>query len=364
MTEMTIVAKTLPVTPIPMKLSDKWFGWAIPLLLDVGVLVAVLASLCIGAYPMSFGQAARIVMHLAWPGPLPANPPWSVKEITVVQVIRLPRVLLATLAGLGLGISGTALQAMMRNPLVGPDIVGVSSGAAFGGVLAMLWDFSPAGIIGLAFCGGMLAMACTFSLAKLSEADTDSMIQILAGVFIGAFFLALIDLIKHLANDAQLPTMAYWLLGTFVGADAKKVAMIAVPTLCAGAVLMTMRWRLNLLSLGDIDAKTLGMNVAMLRWLIIGLVSLIVASQVAVSGLVGWVGLVVPHIARMLVGPDHRRLLPTAGLLGALFVLSLDDLTRALLKAEIPVGVLTALVGTPVICFLLWKSQGKGWGCE
>jgi iron complex transport system permease protein len=203
---------------------------------------------------MSFGQAARIVMHLAWPGPLPANPPWSVKEITVVQVIRLPRVLLATLAGLGLGISGTALQAMMRNPLVGPDIVGVSSGAAFGGVLAMLWDFSPAGIIGLAFCGGMLAMACTFSLAKLSEADTDSMIQILAGVFIGAFFLALIDLIKHLANDAQLPTMAYWLLGTFVGADAKKVAMIAVPTLCAGAVLMTMRWRLNLLSLGDIDA--------------------------------------------------------------------------------------------------------------
>ena len=340
------------------------YGWAIPLLLGAGVLVSILASLCIGAYPMSFAQAARIVMHLAWPGPLPANPPWTVKEITVVQIVRLPRVLLATLAGLGLGISGTALQGMMRNPLVGPDIVGVSSGAAFGGVLAMLWDLPPAGIIGLAFCGGMLAMASTFGLAKLSHAGTESMSTILAGVFSGAFFLALIDLIKHLANDAQLPSMVFWLLGTFVGADARKVAMIAIPTLCGGAVLMTLRWRLNLLSLGDLDAKSLGMNVGALRWVIIALVSLIVASQVAVSGVVGWVGLVVPHCARMLVGPDHRRLLPTAGLLGALFVLGLDDFTRAVMRAEIPVGVLTALIGTPVVCFLLWKSQGKGWGRE
>ena len=364
MTEMTMTAKVMPTESVPKVLSREKFDWAIPLLLGVGVLVAILASLCIGAYPMSFAQAARIVMHLAWPGPLPSNPRWTAKEIIVVQIVRLPRVLLATLAGLGLGISGTALQGMMRNPLVGPDIVGVSSGAAFGGVLAMIFDLPPAEIIGLAFCGGLLAMACTFGLAKLAKAETDSMITILAGVFVGALFLALIDLIKHLANDAQLPSMVFWLLGTFVGADAKKVAMIAIPTLCGGALLMTLRWRINLLSLGDLDAKTLGMNVGMLRWLIIALVSLIVASQVAVSGLVGWVGLVVPHVARMLVGPDHRRLLPTAALLGALFTLGLDDLTRAVLRAEIPVGVLTALVGTPLICFLLWKSQGKGWERE
>jgi iron complex transport system permease protein len=362
--EMILTAKAMPSASAPKALSIEKYGWVIPLLLGVGVLLAMLASLCIGVYPMSFGQAARIVMHLAWPGPLPTDPPWSVKEITVVQIVRLPRVLLATLAGLGLGISGTALQGMMRNPLVGPDIIGVSSGAALGGVLAMLWDFLPAGIIGLAFCGGMLAMICTFGLAKLSHACIDSMITILAGVFIGAFFLALIDFIKHLANDAQLPSMVYWLLGTFVGADAKKVAMIAIPTLGCGSILMTLRWRLNLLSLGDLDAKSLGMNVGVLRWVIIALVSLIVASQVAVSGLVGWVGLVVPHFARMLVGPDHRRLLPTAGLLGALFILGLDDITRAIVRAEIPVGVLTALVGTPMVCFLLWKSQGKGWGRE
>jgi iron complex transport system permease protein len=364
MTEITMAANVMPAVAAPKTPSSDNGGWAIPLLLGVGVLLAMLASLCIGAYPMSLAQAARIVMHLAWPGPLPVNPPWTVKEITVVQIIRLPRVLLATLAGLGLGISGTALQGMMRNPLVGPDIVGVSSGAAFGGVLAMAWDFSPAGIIGVAFCGGILAMACTFGLAKLSHAGTDSMITILAGVFVGAFFFALIDLIKHLANDAQLPSMAFWLLGTFVGADARKVAMIAIPTLVGGAVLMTLRWCLNLLSLGDLDAKSLGMNVGVVRWVIITLVSLIVASQVAVSGVIGWVGLVVPHCARMLVGPDHRRLLPTAGLLGALFVLGLDDFTRAVMKAEIPVGVMTALIGTPVVCFLLWKLQGKGWGRE
>jgi iron complex transport system permease protein len=137
--------------------------------------------------------------------------------------------------------------------------------------------------------------------------------------------------------------------------------MIAIPTLCGGAVLMLLRWRLNLLSLGDLDASSLGINVLWLRWAIIAVVSLIVASQVSVSGIIGWVGLVVPHCARMLVGPDHRRLLPASALLGGLFVLGLDDLTRSVVQAEIPVGILTALFGTPVICFLFWKTQTRGW---
>jgi iron complex transport system permease protein len=157
-------------------------------------------------------------------------------------------------------------------------------------------------------------------------------------------------------------TITKWLIGSFVGADWTKVASIGIPTLCGGAILMALRWRMNLLSLNDLDAKSLGINVGVLRWAIIVLVSLIVASQVAVSGIVAWVGLVVPHCARMLVGPDHRRLLPTAGLLGALFVLGLDDLTRSIVHGGLPVGTLTALVGTPTVCFLLWKSRGKGWG--
>ncbi|HTV32966.1 MAG TPA: iron ABC transporter permease [Methylocella sp.] len=328
------------------------------------MLAAIVGSLCIGAYPMSFWKALLIVSHLAMPWPLPENPPWDLKELTVVEIIRLPRVLLATLAGIALGMSGTALQGMMRNPLVGPDLVGVTSGAALGGVMAMFFDWPPVGVIGLAFVGGLGAMVCTFSLAKLAGGRSDGIPVILAGIFIGAFFLACVGLVQFLAPDWKLTNMVYWLLGSFVGADPQKVYMLAIPTLAGGAILMCLRWRLNLLSLGDLDAASLGVNVTLLRWGLIALVSLIVAAQVSVSGTIGWIGLVVPHCARMLVGPDHRRLLPASALLGGLFILGLDDLTRSIVQAEIPVGVLTALFGTPIICFLFWKTQSKGWSID
>lgn len=340
------------------------YGWVPSVLLGVALCAAILASLCIGAYPMSFWKASRILGHLAWPGPLPANPPWTAKEITVVQLIRLPRVLVATLAGMGLGMAGTALQGMIRNPLVGPDIVGVSSGAGFGAVLAMLLQLPPLGIIALAFCGAMVAILCTFSLSKAAGASANSTVLVLAGIFIGAFFTAMVSLVQFIAPDWNTLRMTYWLLGTFAEADATKVTIIAVPTLACGSLLMLLRWRLNLLSLGTLDATSLGVNAGALRWVLIALVSLIVAAQVAVSGIVGWVGLVVPHCARMLVGPDHRRLLPTAALLGSLFVLGLDDIARSVVKADLPVGILSALIGTPVVCALLWKSRGKGWGDE
>jgi iron complex transport system permease protein len=337
------------------------FARITPFLLGAAIFVAMAGSLLLGAYPMSYGKAATILAHLAWPFPLPADPPWNVKELTVVQIVRLPRVLVATLSGIGLGMAGAALQGVMRNPLVGPDLVGVTSGAAFGGVLAMMFDLPPAGIVGLAFAGGLLAMVLTFGLSRLAGASDSSMALILAGVFVGAFFMALVGLVQFVVSDAKLPGIVYWLLGSFIGADPQKVYMIAVPTLGGGAVLMLLRWRLNLLSLGDVDAATLGVNVHLLRWIVISLVSLIVAAQVSVAGIVGWVGLVVPHLARMLVGPDHRRLLPASALLGGLFVLGIDDLTRTIVVGEIPVGILSALFGTPIICFLFWKTQTRGW---
>jgi iron complex transport system permease protein len=155
--------------------------------------------------------------------------------------------------------------------------------------------------------------------------------------------------------------MVYYLLGTFARADPKSVWMLAVPTLCGGAVLMLLRWRFNLLSLGDLDATSLGANLPTLRWVIIAIVSLIVAAQVSVSGIIGWIGLVIPHCARMLVGPDHRRLLPASALLGALFTLGIDDFTRTIIRTDIPIGVMTALLGTPIIIFIFWKTQTKGW---
>ena len=337
-------------------------AWLAPALLGAAVILAIFGSLCIGVYSVPFDHVVEIIGAMALPFPMPEHAPWTLKEQIVVQVVRLPRVIVATMAGLGLGLSGAALQGMMRNPLVSPDLVGVTSGAAFGGVLAMLFDCPSAGVIACAMAGGVAALAATTLLTKLVRRTGDSFVVVLAGVFVGAFFTAMVGIVEYTSDShTQLPNMVYWLLGSFVGADPKKIAMIAIPTLGAGSVLMLLRWRINLLSLGDLDAASLGFDAARLRWTIILLVSIIVASQVAASGVIGWVGLVVPHLARMMVGPDHRRLLPTSALLGGLFTLALDDASRIFFTQEIPVGLLTAAVGTPLICFLFWKTQAQGW---
>jgi iron complex transport system permease protein len=334
-------------------------GWITQLILFLSLPIAIVASLCIGAYPVSFGRVLDILFHSAFPWL--AHQPWDAREVSVVEIIRPPRILLASFAGVGLGLSGTALQGMMRNPLVGPDLVGVSSGAAFGGVIAIMLELPPTGIVALAFAGGLLAMSCTFALANLVRGRSDGIPLLLAGFFVGAFFLGGVGLVQYLTRYGSMPLVVYWLLGSFRGADPQKVWTIAIPTLLGGAVLMGPRWRINLLSLGDLDGASLGVNVKSLRWILIAVVSLVIAAQVSVSGIVGWVGLIVPHCARMLVGPDNRRVMPVSALLGGLFLLGLDDLTRVLVHAEIPTGLLTAFFGTPIIAFLFWKTQTKGW---
>ncbi len=350
------------MTAITAARSPRPMTVAASTILGIVTLLAMLLSLCIGVYPIPFSKVVQIVGALAWPFPLPDHVPWTLKQQTVVQVVRLPRVIVATMSGVGLGISGAALQGMMRNPLVSPDLVGVTSGATCGSILAMLFNFPASGVVGFGLAGGLLARTCTTFLARLVRRNGDSLVVILAGVFVGAFFTALVGIIEYTSDShTQLPGMVYWLFGSFVGADPRKVAMITIPTLGAGAILMLLRWRINLLSLGDLDATSLGFNAGRLRWTIIFLVSLIVASQVAASGIIGWVGLVVPHLARMIVGPDHRRLLPVSALLGGLFTLVMDDISRTLFSQEIPVGLLTAVVGAPMICFLFWKTQAQGW---
>lgn len=339
----------------------KGYGAYVPWLLVAVLAAAMIGSLGFGAYPIPFARTLSFLVHKLWPFARAANPPFDLRETVVIETVRVPRVLLATLAGIGLGISGTALQGLMRNPLVGPDLVGVSSGAAFGAALAILLLWPPQTVLAMAFLFGLGGMLITFGLAKLTRGNADSMVLILAGVFVGSFFIALIGLIEFIAPDWSFFDIVYWLLGSFVGADAQKVLTIGIPTLIGAFILMKLRWRINLLSLGDDDAASLGVKVRWLRWSIIAVVSLMVASQVATSGIVAWVGLVIPHVARMLVGPDHRRLLPASALLGGLFVLLLDDLTRSIVNAEVPIGILTAFAGTPLICFLFWKTQSKGW---
>lgn len=325
----------------------------------VGALtLLVLLSLCIGVYPVSMLHVARSLVEPLWPQAWGA-PPGDAERI-VVTVVRLPRVALATFAGAALGLAGAVLQGLLRNPLVGPDIVGVSGGAACGGVIAITLGLAAPGLIVCALAGGIAAVVLAAGLARLAPGG--ALAIVLSGVIVGSFCSALLTLLEFLADPtSSLPEIVYWLLGSFADADRQAVTVMGGALAVAGSGLLLLRWRINILSLGDDEAAALGLRVGPLRWLLVVLVAVLVAAQVSVSGIVGWVGLIVPHLARMLVGPDHRRLLPVSAIIGAMFVLLADDLARAWPTQELPVGLLTSVVGTPVFALLLWRTRARGW---
>ena len=325
------------------------------------LLAGLVLSLTLGRYPVPMIEILRIV---ATTSPFNAVRDDTDTNWVVVEIVRMPRILLVTLCGMNLAMAGAAMQGVFRNPLVGPEICGVSAGASFGGVLAIMLGWSAAGMVGLAFAFGLGALVIAFGLAKLAG-QTGTLALVLAGVIVEAFFGALVGLAQTMADpQTKLPSIVYWLLGSFAGATYDKVAIVAGVTLVAGTLLLGLRWRINLLSLGEVDAATLGLNVGGLRWSVVALVALLVAAQVSVSGGVGWVGLIIPHLARMLVGPEHSRLLPASAFLGGFYLLAMDDIARSAGEQEIPIGLLTAVIGTPVFALLFWKLQGKGWARE
>ena len=324
------------------------------LMLCAGVALLILFSLCVGRYPIS----PTVVLRILWSAVAHTSPTSSMgtdTELVVINTVRLPRVLVATIAGAALGLSGATLQGLFRNPLIGPQIIGISSGAAWGGVVAILLGAHFLGAVAWAFGFAMLSLLAVFTLSRLSG-NSSILSVVLAGVIVSAFFSALVGVAEFFADpERQLPGIVYWLLGSFASVSAQSLWVIGVPALFAGAPLLLMRWRLNVLSLGDADAATLGVNVQRLRWIVLSLVTLMVAAQVSVSGAIGWVGLVIPHVARRLVGPNHQVLLPASTLLGALYLLGMDDIARSIAEQELPIGVLTALVGTPIFAFVFWR---------
>lgn len=320
------------------------------------LLVVALLSLGIGRYEIAPAGVLRILgSGLGFPGPDLIE-----VERTIVLNVRLPRVVMAILAGAGLALCGAALQGVFRNPLVGPHIVGVSSGAAFGGTLAILFGASRGTLLLAAFAFGMFSLLAVYALHAL-VARRNMLALVLAGVIVGGFFGALVSLVQYLADaEEKLPRIVFWLLGSFATADYEKVVLMLGPVLCGGALLLLLRWRINILSLGDDDAQALGISVPRTRWLILCLIGLIVSAQVAVSGVIGWVGLVVPHLSRMMVGPDHRPLLPASALAGALYMLLIDNIARTATDSEIPLGILTALLGAPIFALVFFRSQRGG----
>jgi iron complex transport system permease protein len=325
--------------------------------LVAGLGLTALAALALGRYPI---PPERVLAILAG-NVLPVDPAWSTVEEQVVEALRLPRVLVAMTCGAALAAAGVALQGTFRNPLVGPQIIGVSSGAGFGGALAILMTGSQLALMGGAFVFGLLAMAIVLWLSRVGGRSPVLML-VLAGVVTSAMFTALTSLVQYVADpEDKLPAIVFWLMGSFSTAGYDELAWLLPPVLVACGLLFLLRWRINVLSLGDEEAESLGVSVNRARLVIVVCVAAIAAAVVAVAGVVGWVGLVVPHLARMIVGPDHRILLPVSMVVGGGYLVLIDTVARTATTAEIPLGVLTALIGAPVFGYLLKTTQARGW---
>jgi iron complex transport system permease protein len=332
------------------------------LYLMIFLILAAILSLFIGRYDIKPFDIVYIVLFRSFEHNYMVN---YDNDWIVIQMLRIPRILQVMMSGIGLGMAGAALQGVFRNPLVGPEILGVTSGASFGGVIVIFLGItSKAIIIPCAFIFGCAALIFAMALSGLARQRT-TIGLILAGIIISGVFSSLTGLLTYLADpESKLPNIIYWLMGSFATSSYENVGFQALVSFICVPLLLFLSWRINILSLGDDDAVSLGVNIKKIRWIIIGLVSLIVSAQVAVSGGVGWVGLVMPHLARMIVGPDHTKLLPVSGILGGIYLLLMDDIARSVMEGEIPIGILTSLIGTPIFAIFYVKLNNKGWNNE
>lgn len=325
------------------------------LLAAILVVVAV-AALAAGRFAVPPVEILRMIAGQVFP----VEKTWFDQEATVIFDVRLPRVILSILIGGALALGGAVLQALFRNPLVSPDIIGVSAGSSFGGVLALVFGLGGGFLVGGAFFFGLLALGLVLLLGRLGTGNRLLMI-VLGGIVVGSLFNALVSLATYVADPySTLPSIVFWLMGSLATATYAKIAIAGIPILLGGAVLLALRWRFNILSLGDEDARALGVNPGPTRAVAFVAVALMTAASVAVAGAVGWVGLVVPHLARMIVGDDNRLVLPASALLGAAYLTVIDTLSRSLIQAELPLGILTAIIGAPFFIVLLFR----GWKAE
>lgn len=325
------------------------------LLLFLLLVATVLISAAIGAYPLSLREIVRIPLsHI-----LPLTKDWQDGAELALMSLRLPRILMGICIGGGLSLAGACFQAVFRNPMVSPDVLGASSGAGFGAALGILLGFGSFLITLSAFGFGMLSIFLVIFVAKRAR-NNRLLGLILTGVVIGSLFSALLSLLKYVADpNNELPAITYWLMGSLNGTYHEDMAFSLPLILLGSLVILLLRWQLNVMTLGEESAKSIGLDVARLRLILLLAATLVTAAAVSVSGMIGWIGLVIPHFARMLVGSDHRRMLPASFLIGASFTLLVDDLARGLTTSEIPLGILTAFVGAPFFLHLIAKEGRK-----
>ena len=325
----------------------------VPILVILPI-VLFFVSFLIGRYPIAPLDVIRTLLS-------PIFPTLEVSRTitTVVFQIRLPRIIAAVLVGASLSIAGAAFQGIFKNPLVSSDLLGVSNGAGFGAALGIL--ISGVGFItqAFAFVFGIIAVSITYMISRSYKAG-GLLVLVLSGVAISAFFSALISAIKYIADPMdKLPEIVYWLMGSLAKVTMDQIAIVIIPIFIGCAIIFIFRWHINLLAMGDEEAQSLGLNPSKLRLIVIVGATLVTSAAVSISGIIGWMGLVVPHMVRMLVGPDNRILIPASLSFGASFLLLIDNISRAIIPIEIPIGILTAVIGVPLFLYLLRKGYSQ-----
>lgn len=322
----------------------------ITLVICIGIF---LASLVIGRFFIPINEVMNILSSKFLVLPIT----WDASMYNVVMEIRLPRVLGAIAVGIALAVSGAAYQGVFRNDLVSPDLLGVSHGASVGACIGILLHLSLYGVAILAFMGDILAVCLTLLLPKLIQ-NQSRIVLVLCGIIVSGFMAAIIGLLKYIADpDTELQDIVYWQLGSLAKVTWDNLLyVLPIIIICTIAVL-ALRWRLNILSLSDQEAQSLGVNVNRERLVIIGISTLLTAAAVCLSGTIGWVGLVIPHLSRMLVGNDHKKLIPATILVSASFLMIADLFARSLTTAEIPLGILCGFIGTPFFAWVLYKQR-------
>ena len=310
-------------------------------------------SFVLGRYDVPLSQVARILLSRV----MPMEQTWTAGMQAVVLGIRLPRIVLAMLVGACLALSGAAYQSVFNNPMAAPDILGASSGACFGAALAILLGLGKGGTTAMAFVMSMATVALVFLLGRrMRGARTVGIL--LAGVMVSSLFSSGTSYLKLVADPSdELPAITYWLMGSLASARGSDVRFAMIPMALGALPLLLMRWQINLLTLSEDEAASMGVNTSLLRAMVILCATLLTAASVAASGMIGWVGLVIPHLCRKLTGNDGRRLLPASMLMGALFLLLVDNVSRNLAATEIPIGILTAFIGAPFFIYLMTRKE-------
>jgi len=324
-------------------------SWPVQLLLLACLLVCIVLAACVGKYPVSPVESLKIMLG--------RTENTSEMTVNVVLGLRVPRILASVIVGGALSMSGAAYQGIFKNPLVSPDFLGVSSGACIGAAVAILMSLSAAYISVFAFIFGIAAVLITVAIPALMGNRTNVML-VLSGIIVGTAMSSILGFIKYIADpNTQLASITYWTMGSFSYITLADLFAVLPIILIPGVILILMAWWIDVLSMGEDEARTLGARVCLIRGITIICATLLTAGSVCIAGTISWVGLIVPHFGRMAVGPSNRRLLPMCALLGGLFMLAVDTLTRTIGTTEMPVSILTGVLGAPIFCWLLFRQR-------